>query len=172
MGAVIGMGAWMRALCIMVLFGCGQPTVEMFTPDQPRYAGDLIERLSGRWVVETTVMSTCASEYQITLPDGQSMWRDAGDRLYVESVPPNEPAIELYLGTENTLRGGGSIELSGCRGEERLHFELAAMDEHSAEGMFTAELEAIGSGCQTFGAQDMEYCVTETTWRAHRIAIR
>ena len=145
-----------------------EPSVEYTNNGVERRPGDLIEQLSGHWLVGIRIEGDCPAEWRAEFPTGQTHWRDAGSHLSIEASEGSGP-IELWPRNTESLSFQATIDGHGCLATEHRVLTVYLLQESHAQGVYERILTQAGEACQAFAGSALpERCVTLIHWQAHR----
>ena len=129
------------------------------------------EPLEGYWEVQPTFASDCPSEWQRTMPMGQTHWQVQQGSLTITAARSSMSPLQLSPTDERTLERESVISAYGCQVTEALTLVIDTMSPYASEGLFSARLSHDGSPvCQELAAKAglPSQCETIIDWRARR----
>ncbi len=156
-------------LSMLLVTGCSlESNVELTQGQVPREPGDLIELVSGYWLVMIEVEGDCPEEWAATFPHGQTRWRDEGTHLVIEQIA-GASALELYSRDESSLYFSATIESAGCILTDHQSLTLQGVTDDYAHGSFEQVLTQDGVNCRAIiGTALPERCSTYIRWQGYR----
>ena len=157
---------WMASAC------SPEPQVSLDVPRfAPQSATTLITPHLGQWTVLANSYSDCPSQWRRVMPTGQTVWRQAGESLVIESANGSEPSAELWPADEQTLIRTMDVGWMGCNATESITLVVESRGPYWATGFFSAQLHHDGSDACEALAQHVDLpssCETTMTWLARR----
>ena len=169
---------WIAAFtAILALTACDvEPEVSLEVPDISREESATTitpSQLSGTWRVEALTTSDCPSEWQRTMPTGETDWTSIDDHLVISASMGDTPPAELWPAGDNMLTRTIEVSFFGCTATEAIALIITTYHGDVAEGTYRVELTHDGSdACQEMSREAglPERCETEMTWNARRLS--
>ena len=152
--------------------GCMPEPSVRFERHMPEQLKSLdMEELEGRWEIVAQISSDCPSQWERSLPLGNTIWTTEEGALTIEGNMKALKVEKLWPIDENTFEKKLSMEFMDCAGSEELTFLIEHNEGGLARGLFSARLSHNGKAlCQDLlpDPKTPESCETLTFWQARR----